>query len=540
MGANLFTVADAACAGLILIYAWDRFNTPLSNRSSTRQTLYWWSCTGYMLSALMLFVILSLLLRFGPWRAALLGSADNASLPAPLIATLAMTTLLSSVPVLKDVDGWMLSTFLNWGAIPAEVKRRAATMMPRSFSVSDDEVTALRDSFGDGTYGETIAHHLCARDGDGLAQSQYRFTRVVKLYDQIRNLTGEPGYSRFFSEAATELGALERKMESFMRRSDTSLNLMERLGSVDAQAIGELLQERREIFAEGCRDMFRELALFLARAILRSEPSEMDIVRRLRAIGFAASEPMNVERFPIDSLIVLAVAMFLYMFALGAFFAHVASAPHMPGSVLFMSCKITLARLISIGVTVWLMQNYSQFRRLPGRPLHYFGYLICGAIAAAASAFVCLLFHLGDADPLAGLGAEGSVILLSGIICCAVALCCDDWAEDAIPPIWLRYVEAAGCASVMAVGTALVYAADLLPFELLSPWMVAAWIALPSIMALMIGGWVPHIYRSARRAAKSEREEMGELAPDRPRPQEDVVLLSNRAPRMASLRAAAG
>ena len=319
MGANLFTVADAACAGLILIYAWDRFNTPLSNRSSTRQTLYWWSCTGYMLSALMLFVILSLLLRFGPWRAALLGSADNASLPAPLIATLAMTTLLSSVPVLKDVDGWMLSTFLNWGAIPAEVKRRAATMMPRSFSVSDDEVTALRDSFGDGTYGETIAHHLCARDGDGLAQSQYRFTRVVKLYDQIRNLTGEPGYSRFFSEAADELGALERKMESFLRRSDTSLNLMERLGSVDAQAIGELLQERREIFAEGCRDMFRELALFLARAILRSEPSEMDIVRRLRAIGFAASEPMNVERFPIDSLIVLAVAMFLYMFALGAF-----------------------------------------------------------------------------------------------------------------------------------------------------------------------------------------------------------------------------
>jgi hypothetical protein len=151
-----------------------------------------------------------------------------------------------------------------------------------------------------------------------------------------------------------------------------------------------------------------------------------------------------------------------------------------------------------------------------------------------------LLFHLGDADPLAGLGAEAPVILLSGILCCAVALCCDNWAEDTIPPIWLRYVEAAGCASVMAFGTALVYAADLLPFELLSPWMVAAWIALPSVMALMIGGWVPHIYRSARRAAKSEREEMGELPPDRPRPQEDVVLMSNPAARMASLRAAAG
>jgi hypothetical protein len=186
MVANLFTLADVACASLILIYAWDRFNTPSSNRSSTRQTLYWWSCIGYMFSALMLFVVLSLLLRFGPWRAALLGSVDNPSLPAPLIATLAMTTLLSSVPVLKNVDGWILSTFLNWGAIPAEVKRRAATMIPRSFSVSDEEMTALRDSFGDGTYGGTIGHHLCAHDGEGLAQSHYRFTKVLKLCDQIK------------------------------------------------------------------------------------------------------------------------------------------------------------------------------------------------------------------------------------------------------------------------------------------------------------------------------------------------------------------
>ena len=509
MDVNLVTLADVACGSLILIYAWDRFNTPASNRSSTRQALYWWSCIGYMLSALTLFVALSLLLRVGPWRTVLLGSANDPSLPAPLIATLAMTTLLSSVPALKHVDDWILSTFLNWAAIPAEVKRRAATMMPRSFSVSDDDVTALRDSYGDGSYGDTLAHHLCARGGEGLAQSQYRFTRVVKLYDQIKNLAGEPGYSRFFSEAADELTALETKVASFLRRSDTSLNLMERLRAVDAQAVGELLQERREIFAEVCRDTFRELALFLARAILRSETSEMDIVRRLQGIGFAASEPMNVPGFPIDSLTVLSLAMFLYLAGLSAFFAHVPSAPHPTGGELLMPVKITLARLFSVGVTVWLMQNYSQFRRLPGRSPHYFAYVLCGAIAGAASALVCLIFHLTDDNPLGGLGLDLPVILLSGILCSVVALCCDDWAEDTIPPTWLRYVEAAGCGSVMAIGAALVYAADLLPFEF-PPLMLAAWIGLPSIMAMMIGGWVPHIYRSARRAAKSEREEMGE------------------------------
>jgi hypothetical protein len=538
MGANLTVLADVACASLIIVYAWDRFNTPASNRSSTRQTLYWWSCIGYIVSALTLFVVLSLLLRVGPWRTALLGSADNSSLPAPLIATLAMTTLLSSVPALKQVDSWILSTFLNWAAIPAEVKRRVATMLPRSFSVSDVDVTALRDNYGDGTYGDTLARHLCARGGQGLADSQYRFTRVVKLYDQLKKLAGEPSYSRFFSEAADEIAAIESKMESFLRRSDSSLNLMERLRTVDAEAVGELLQERRELFAEGCRDMFRELALFTARAILRSEGSEADIVRRLRMIGFAASEPMNLPSFPIDSLTVLAFAMFIYLFLMSVFFAHVPSAPNTGGGLL-MPCKITLARLISIGVTVWLMQNCCQLRRLPGRPLHYFGYLVCGVIASVASALVCLVFRLGDADPLSGLGPDLPVILLSGILCFAVALCCDDWVEDASPPPWLRYVEAAGCAAVMAVGAALVYAADLLPFEL-SPLMFAAWIALPSIMALMIGGWVPHIYRSARRTAKSERGEMDELPSNRPRAQENApAVMSNAAPPLASQWAAA-
>ena len=107
MDGNLTSLAYLACGTLIVCYAWDRFNTPASNRSSTRQALYWWSCVGYMASALVLFAALSLLLRVGPWRSALLGSADNPSLPAPLIATLTMTTLLSAVPPLKKLDGWI-------------------------------------------------------------------------------------------------------------------------------------------------------------------------------------------------------------------------------------------------------------------------------------------------------------------------------------------------------------------------------------------------------------------------------------------------
>ncbi len=108
---------------LVVIYAWARFNTPASNRyatpevarasqaidrfntsasirCSTRQALYWWSCCGYILATLVLFVCLSIVLKAGPWRNFLFGPKDNPSFPAPLIATLAMTTLMPSLPVL--------------------------------------------------------------------------------------------------------------------------------------------------------------------------------------------------------------------------------------------------------------------------------------------------------------------------------------------------------------------------------------------------------------------------------------------------------
>ena len=73
------------------------------------------------------------------------------------------------------------------------------------------------------------------------------------------------------------------------------------------------MQERRNTFAEDCRDLFGDLASLLARAVLRSEPSEKDIVDRLHAIGFSASVPMNVPRFPIDSLTVLALLTFFIL-----------------------------------------------------------------------------------------------------------------------------------------------------------------------------------------------------------------------------------
>jgi hypothetical protein len=507
---DMGSLTYAACGVLILVYAWDRFNTPPSNRSSTRRALYWSSCAGYMISALALFVALSTLLEFGAWRTTIISSGDNPALPPPLIATLAMTTLLSSCPALKRLDAWILNTFLEWGAIPAEVKRRAAIMLPRSFSVAKEDLPVLRDAYADDCYGRTFSSHLRERGSDGIELSEYRLTRVAKLFQRINELRGLSRYSRFFAESAAEFDGIERQTVAFLRRSDTSLTLAARLANLEeSTAYEELLAERQEQFAQGCHAIFADLALFLARAVLRSERSESDIVHRLREIGFATAEPMNEPDFPINGLTLLALGVFLYLASLSIFFSHVrpGSQPH--SGVLVMVFKIALTRLVTVGVTVWLVQRFDVFRRGEDEAPKYFAYVLCGFIACVVATGVCLPFALFDMDPMTSLRNSTPLIVLSGLLCSVLALCCNDWPRDATPPFWLRWAEAAGCASVMVFGTGFMYLSDTMPASIgpLHGWMVAAWIALPSTMALMIGLFVPHIYRGARHAAAARRNE---------------------------------
>ena len=506
------TLTYAACGLLIIAYAWARFNTPPSNRSSTRQALYWSSAIGYVLSALAMFAALSILLNAGPWRKLLLGPADDPALPAPLIATLAMTTLLPVVPTLKRIDEWFLSIFLDWAEIPGEIRRRATTMTLENFSVTKEDVTALRQGYIEAGYSDTLAHHLRRRGTEGLEVSQQRLTRVVKLYDRVCKLANEPRYRHFFAETASEFEELDRTTSGFLRRAATSLTLAERLRMAETAATyDELVQERREEFANNCRETFRVLALFLARAVLRSESSEMGIVRRLRAIGFDAAEPMNLPRFPIHSLTVLALAIFVYLLVAVVFFDRLMGSPQLHQiSGLMIAVKVAAVRLGTIGLTVWLMQRYSFFRREAGDPPRFFAYVLNGLIAAAAAAAISALFHLGNPGVIPA--GDLPLILLSFMLCTTLALCCDDWVDEKMPPVWLRVVEATGCAAAMASGMAFIvtYLSGALPFsadQLIGSKLVMLFV-FPSAMAFVIGGCVPHIYRSARRAATARRAEV--------------------------------
>ncbi|MGE0259181.1 MAG: hypothetical protein AB7T18_10545 [Alphaproteobacteria bacterium] len=504
--------AYAFCAAMIAIYAWERFNTPPTNRSSTRQLLYWQSCIGYILSALSLFAVLSLLLEQAVWRD-LLRLKDNQSLPAPLLATLALTTLLPRVPILSRVDRWLLDLFLDWGAIPAEVKRRAAALTPHGFTVDGADLQRLAERC-DGLFGETFASHLGDRRDTDLERSRLRFTRVVKLYLQIQDLGSEPRYSRFFDQHAEEYTALATETEAFIRSALGELDLAARLHTLAQSGYHEVVRDRQQNFANNCRQRFIALARFLARAVLRSESSEKDIVARLRRSGFPEAEPISAPVFPINSLTALGVGIFAYLALTGHLFSYLfTAAPSGPGTNAAMpgpfeiATKITLVRVATLALTVYLIQRYPFFRRRPGEPPRYFAYLVAGLAASALTVAAGLALHFFDSDLVAGVRKEGALVLLSLMLCTAVAFCCDDWAEETRPPWWLRPAEAVVCGLAMALGMVVVLAANLSPFQPTKWLVIAAFIGLPAALGAIVGACVPHIYRESHRVAAARRAE---------------------------------
>jgi hypothetical protein len=501
-----------ACALLIASYSWDRFNTPASNRSSTRRALYWSSFFGYLACALALFAMLAALLQVGAWRSALLGHEDDPGLPAPLMATLALTALLPSVPLLKRLDARILAAFHEWGEIPAEARRLAAEMTSKPLSVTDADVAELRTSYEDGSYGDALGDQLVSSGESGLQRSRLRLTRLLKLFDTVTRLAREENYGTFYDEADQEYAALKQHTGDFLRRSAVSLALAARLQCLETQEVYEdLVRERRQAFAQACEQAFAELALFLARAVLRSEVTERDILARLRQIGFQA-DPVTLPEFPIDSLTALGLGVFAYLAGLSLFFSHVPSVSQQTPGMFVMTLKIGLIRIVTVGMTIWLLQRYGFFRRGPNGSPRYFAYFLCGVIASVVSLLISLPFHVQDADLLAGLQSDAAPVVLSGMLCAVLAFCCDDGLHVIQSAARRRLFEALACGSVVLAGEALIYFDDLFAFPI-TGWMVASWFALPCLMAMAIGYFVPHIYRAAREAVAARREEPPALVP---------------------------
>jgi hypothetical protein len=192
----------------------------------------------------------------------------------------------------------------------------------------------------------------------------------------------------------------------------------------------------------------------------------------------------------------LVLLLLLYAALGGPLLAYLPGVAHRYADGLTLAKKITHLQLLTVGVTVWLLVRHALFSRAADSAPRLSEYLGNSIIAVAIGAGISVGFHAGDADPLTGAGRDLRVILFSFPLCLAVAFFRDHRSEDAMVPAWLRRAETSLCTSVMTLGLALLYLGQLFPFPTyaLHGWRLAATLAVPSALALVIVGCVPHVY----------------------------------------------
>jgi hypothetical protein len=490
------------CGLLIGLHANRRFNTPLGNRSTTRRHLYQRARLAYICVTVFVLSVLAWILDF--WGILAKDSKEHAAL-ATLAAFVLLTDGIPHIPFLSEIDRTLLEFFKRVANIPKEVQRFAEQLKPELLRVERDDLPKLRALIEDE---DTLPNELgCHLSDRGNEISQYRFTRVLKLYKGLMDLELSSKYGRFFADSAEEWERAQQKFQNFCLRSVPSLELEVKYRAENAVAIHkELLEELQENLRLRCRERFSDLAVLLAGALVSSLADTEQIDAALRQVGFKVDYEKTIE-FPVNELTGLALALIMYV-ALAYTFIQPLLAHFEPeaGPKLLPSATWPLLTILSytaaVVTTIESLMAHPRVLTRPGRP--WLKYIVCAAAAAVPVALLCSLV-VG----MLWLQADGlhwqlllRMPLTVGAMCFLVAFFCESDVGHGRATIFRQLGEALAVAFTTALaGVVLVIDLGSLSHK------NGSWIDLrtflftifnPASLGAIVGFYVPHMYRMSR------------------------------------------
>jgi hypothetical protein len=488
---------------LVGFYAVSRFNTPRAIRSQTSRFQYLASCTTYVASCLGLLLLMAWLLGQKPALLGVLHIGSSETVPdnlngldAALVAALALTTLLPSFPVLRDIDASMLRFFHRMGAIPFGAIRLAQRMAAAPFAVSDDLAQRTRNYIIDSKlFPNATVNEL--RSDAATDAARFQFTRNLVLYVALTNLGSWP---RFCNDFPDDAGTFERKMGTFFSQSVGFFALTAQLSQRALQPVPEAVDQFKSLTLEA----YDELRPMLARVLLYSCNNEAEVARKLAAMGFAVEVPAPI-RVPLN-LLSLDMIGVIVLFAASTVVLAGQMAPEKAFAIGFLvAINNSIAAVFALlPKQLW---SFADVRCTRERPI--LAYLMSAACTLTVALPVSYLFYLlrvhflaGD-DPVMPFAGQCKWLLLSTTMAFALAFACDDFAAASQDPPWLRWAESLGLGGLIGIAGLLTVKwlagdqAALHPGSLSPPLWVP--VLLSTSIGILFGATIPNWYRRTLR-----------------------------------------
>jgi hypothetical protein len=511
------------CAIVVAVHAWDRYNTPESNRVSTTRTLFLFTGAGYVSGSLTLFLLLSEvvlnpgLLTFGVASDVLKSGVLivthvrefqeilRAYCAPPVLAAVILTVLLPHTPIVSTADRWLLERFQTWGRIPQGVRNLTQELTPQALHLAPADVAELQEWIAvEGEVPEDLAGIVSAEAPETVRGS---LARVLRLYVELQKLEMVSAYRSAFRSQEDAWLAIKQDFRVFLAESQAFFVLFEKLTPLEGTAGETALTKNKRCYRDICRKIHKDMTEFLAQLLLMVEGSDQRIGNRLQTIGFAApaqpSPHMQVGPFMFMGAMMI-LGMLGVVSVLSPQHAHVLPRP-------VSAVLIGTTRTIGILAAILPKMHWSKFRPdSRGNPPHlaWLGWAGVAAIISLMIERAAYAIALGDAvaaldfvaypvTPMAPMAFSTSLVL---------SILCD--VDLHLGHGWARRVSE-GLLSAVAAAVSIYICTHLL---FLTASSARVWLWMPYIISsglgFVSGFFAPYLYRRAR-----DEEPAGELAP---------------------------
>ena len=219
-------VVTLICAAVVAVHAWDRYNTPETNRVSTTRSLFLFTGAGYVSASLILYLLLSeVLLR--PDTGLFLGLEGPKKILSdysspPVLAALLLTVLLPNTPIVSEADRWLLERFRLWGRIPHGVRNLAQELTPQALHVTPAEVAELQAWIAaEGEVPDDLAGVVSAEAPE---TARGGLARVLRLYLELQKLETAVAYRNAFRSQQDAWLAVKEDFRVFLAESQAFLS----------------------------------------------------------------------------------------------------------------------------------------------------------------------------------------------------------------------------------------------------------------------------------------------------------------------------
>lgn len=480
----------------VLIYAYNRFESPSSMRPTTTFLRYWVALTCYIGSMWMLFVLLGGAFSDSEGIMALLTSGgtppDNADkLPGPLYAALLLTVLLPHFPVLRNIDEWVKQEFQRIGNIPFEVRQLSARLQQEQLCVDLGRYPQLREQLHDRGVDESWSTQRPETP-------RVLWGRIATLRLIIGTWPQLEGYARYLDEHREALAEIDEQYNALEIDLRQGRILAEKKSS-DGSAAGHVRQLKKNLAA-----LNKSLCDFISGGVLQCEWARSDRTARLKEMGFVSVEdlprPLGANEVAMVGAMVFAIVNAVAF----AFYLESADATGLNRTLkLALMLSIIYAAAIVIALYPKAVWRFADIHRTTTRP--FAAYLASGAVAVAFALLVSVTFRYLFV-PLAEFNEPNHFyrvitstgwpwLLMTMGVTVSIAWVADDGAaQPGKQPRWLRWAEGGGLAAIFSV---LQWYVAILLYAHPSERQLLRLLVTSAILGAAIGFVVPHRYRQA-------------------------------------------